>query len=38
MIYKKQQVILDEKDYYKIMKPWKNTVEQRYYILNYDYD
>lgn len=25
-------------EYYKIMKPWKNTVEQRNYILNYDYD
>ena len=26
------------KDYYKIMKPWKNTIEQRNYILTYDYN
>jgi len=25
-------------DYYKIMWPWKNTVEQRNYILTYDYN
>ena len=24
------------KEYYKIMKPWKNTIEQRNYILTYD--
>lgn len=26
------------KEYYKIMKPWKNTIEQRNYILTYDYN
>jgi len=26
------------KEYYKIMKPWKNTKEQRDYILTYDYN
>ena len=25
-------------EYYKIMKPWKNTIEQRNYILTYDYN
>lgn len=24
------------KEYYKIMKPWKNTIEQRNYILTYN--
>ena len=26
------------KEYYKIMKPWKNTIVQRNYILTYDYN
>ena len=26
------------KEYFKIMKPWKNTIEQRNYILTYDYN
>ena len=26
------------KEYYKIMKPWKNTIEQRNYILTYNYN
>ena len=26
------------KEYYKIMKPWQNTTEQRNYILTYDYN
>jgi len=26
------------KEYYKIMKPWKNTIEQMNYILTYDYN
>ena len=26
------------KEYYKIMKPWYNTIEQRNYILTYDYN
>ena len=26
------------KEYYKIMKPWKNTITQRNYILTYDYN
>ena len=26
------------KDYYKIMKPWKNTNKQRDYILTYKYN
>ena len=26
------------KEYYKFMKPWKNTIEQRNYILTYDYN
>jgi len=30
--------IEDLKEYYKIMKPWKNTIEQRNYILTYDYN
>lgn len=25
-------------EYYKIMKPWKNTIAQRNYILTYDYN
>jgi hypothetical protein len=25
-------------EYYKVMKPWKNTIEQRKYILTYDYN
>jgi len=33
-LYGKQEL----KDYYKIMKPWKNTIEQRNYILTYDYN
>ena len=24
-------------EYYKVMKPWKNTIEQRNYILSYHY-
>ena len=24
-------------EYYKVMKPWKNTMEQRNYILSYHY-
>lgn len=28
----------EQQDYYKIMKPWRNTQKQREYILNYDYD
>ena len=26
------------KEYYKIMKPWKNTIKQRDYILTYNYN
>ena len=28
----------DEEEYYKVMKPWKNTIVQRNYILTYDYN
>ncbi len=30
--------LLKLKEYYKIMKPWKNTIEQYNYILTYDYN
>lgn len=29
---------VENQDYYKLMKPWKNTQKQREYILHYEYD